>query len=88
MLLVLVAALAACALASRAPSGDAEHTAVIRVEAGESLWSLAKAHPVAGLSTAQTVQLIADLNSLDERTLWVGSSIRVPAAPTNDVASR
>lgn len=50
----------------------------IRVQPGESLWSLAEAYPIDGLSTAETVEAIKDWNDLSLSTLDAGESLIVP----------
>jgi hypothetical protein len=68
-------------------SGDVQpkvRSSAVRVEAGETLWTLAKAHPVEGLSTEQNTQLIARLNGMDSHTqVAAGTVLRVPAAPAD-----
>lgn len=54
-------------------------SSAITVRSGDTIWSLAKQHPVEGLSTAQTVEVIRDLNGLDSSTIAAGSSLMVPA---------
>lgn len=53
------------------------HTTTVRIETGQTLWTIAAAHPVDGLTTQQNVDLIASLNGL-RGTLSTGSVIRVP----------
>lgn len=52
----------------------------LRVAGGESLWSIAAEHPVAGLDTARTVELIRAWNGLSSGTLVTGQELTVPAA--------
>lgn len=51
----------------------------VRVESADTLWSLAQAHPIEGLSTAETVSEIRRLNELPSSSLSAGSLLRVPA---------
>ena len=51
----------------------------VSVEPNASLWTLASAHPVEGLSTPETVQLIAQENGLATGMLQVGDTLLVPA---------
>lgn len=53
-------------------------TAPVRIEAGQTLWTLAQEYPVAGLTTEQTADLIASVNAIDG-PLRAGSVVRVPA---------
>ncbi|WP_289543614.1 LysM peptidoglycan-binding domain-containing protein [Enorma phocaeensis] len=52
----------------------------IRVQPGDSLWSLAQEYPVDGLSSSDTSDLIAAWNSLDDAFLQPGMELLVPAA--------
>jgi LysM repeat protein len=68
-------------------SGSLRHdtpSTQVRVEHGETLWALASAHPVAGQSTEQTAELIAELNGLDSGTVVAGTVIRIPAGANGD----
>ncbi|MHB1016298.1 MAG: LysM peptidoglycan-binding domain-containing protein [Coriobacteriia bacterium] len=60
-------------------------TAVTVQESG-TLWALARAHPVDGLSTAETVDLIQRSNHLDSALITPGQALRVPAPEGNDTA--
>jgi LysM repeat protein len=65
-------------LATRSSAAVPTSTGVVRVEPGDTLWSIAKAHPVSGLSTAQGAELIAALNHMSNDPLSVGVSLVVP----------
>ncbi len=78
-LVFLAVALAICALASRPRTPDVVRTASVRVCAGDTLWGIAQANQVAGLTTAQTAQLIATLNGLGSSSLAPGRTLQVPA---------
>lgn len=54
-------------------------TETVRISRGDTLWSIASAHPVAGLDTAATVDLIAELNDLDGFALVAGDTVLVPS---------
>lgn len=77
-------ALIVCALALTAflatPHVDpaSVQTRLVRVEAGDSLWAIAKAHPVAGLRTEETVELIRRSNGLEGSLVYAGQVIEVP----------
>jgi len=80
ILLGIVAALVVTTLATRSATPADVPTTHVRVEAGETLWSLAHDHPVDGLTTEQAVALIADLNDLGEgMPLHAGRTVRVPS---------
>ena len=91
-LLVIAAAIAvvlAGALYHPTHAGLGTGSTGVRVERGDTLWSIAQAHPVKGLTTAQTADIIASSNSLDGSPLATGRTLVVPAAPLSEsVASR
>jgi len=64
------------------PPGWTETT----VEPAGSLWTLAAAHPVEGLSTAETATLIAEENGLESAILRPGQIVRVPSRVIADTA--
>lgn len=49
------------------------------VQAGDSLWSLAEDHPVEGLSTQETSDMIRSVNHLEHGSLDAGAHLKVPA---------
>ena len=51
----------------------------IRVQSGDSLWSLAEEHPIDGLSTQETSDVIRSVNHLDHGSLDAGVDLKVPA---------
>jgi LysM repeat protein len=78
-LILLAGVLVVCALASRSETPGAESTTSVRVVAGDTLWTIAEQNRVAELSTAQTVDLIAQLNGLDTSMLTPGRVLEIPA---------
>lgn len=50
----------------------------VRVAPSDTLWSIAKAHPVTGLTTSEAVERIMRLNGLTDATLHAGAMIVVP----------
>lgn len=57
------------------------------VQQSSSLWEVARAYPVDGLNTSETVDLIKTANGLDTGVVTPGQLIRVPSrAPTPRVA--
>jgi hypothetical protein len=89
VLAILLALLLASAMVARHPAGHDVRSTSVRVESGQTLWDLAKSHPVAGMSTDQTAELIAGLNDLGTRGLVAHMVVRVPATTPSDVlASR
>ena len=45
---------------------------------GDSLWSLAQEHPIDGLSTQETSDMIRSVNHLDRGSLDAGAVLKVP----------
>jgi LysM repeat protein len=78
-LVVIAALLLAGAVAVRPHAPAASSTQAVQVQAGETLWSIARAHPVPGLSTAQAVETIARDNGLADAHLSAGQTLVVPA---------
>ena len=61
----------------------------VHVEAGQTIWSIAEANPLPGLTTEQTAELIARTNGLTRSSLAEHTSIRVPVAQASHLlASR
>ena len=51
----------------------------IRVQPGDSLWSLAEEYPIEGLSTQETSDMIRNVNHLEHGSLASGAYLKVPA---------
>lgn len=51
----------------------------VRVQSGDSLWSLAQEHPIEGLSTQETSDMIRNINHLEHGSLDAGAHLKVPA---------
>lgn len=51
----------------------------VRVQSGDSLWSLAQEHPIEGLSTQETSDMIRNVNHLEHVSLDAGAHLKVPA---------
>lgn len=51
----------------------------VRVQPGDSLWSLAQEHSVDGLSTQETSDIIRSVNHLEHGSLDAGVVLKVPA---------
>ncbi len=68
------------------PSSESPTSVSVRVEASQTLWDLATAHPIEGLTTAQTVEYIQRLNGRSEPSLAVGEVVLVPDAPDSVTA--
>jgi len=88
-IVVLVAALLAAlavgvALASASASAAGSHVGspdvhVVTVRSGETLWAIAStAADRTGTRTADMMQRIEDLNTLDDGVVYVGQELRVP----------
>lgn len=50
----------------------------IRVQPGDSLWSLAEEYPIEGLSTQETSDMIRNVNHLEHGSLAAGAHLKVP----------
>lgn len=50
----------------------------IRVQPGDSLWSLAEEHSIDGLSISETLEVIKDWNGRSSASLYPGESLLVP----------
>lgn len=60
---------------------EVESTTRVFVEQGDTAWTLARQHPVPGLTTQQTADLIAKMNANSSEGIQVGTAVMVPAAP-------
>jgi LysM repeat protein len=61
----------------------------VTVQSGDSLWTVAAAHPVAGMSTAQVADLLATSNDLSGQLVRPGQVILVPSeSPDQMLAAR
>jgi Tfp pilus assembly protein FimV len=63
----------------RVPSGKTT-TIAVRVSQADTLWSIAAANRLPGISTAEMVDLISQANSLQSSGIRAGAVLRVPAA--------
>jgi Tfp pilus assembly protein FimV len=84
LILIALALIAGTVLTSRHDSSGTPSRRV-RVESGQTLWSLAAEHPVEGSTTEQTAEAIARLNGLKGGRLVAGTSVRVPAESADDL---
>ena len=82
-MLILVAAISLCAASFAARAALANEAVShaermeVSVEPGSSLWSLAERHPIAGLTTDETVRVIRDWNRLASAELQPGQVLVV-----------
>lgn len=83
--ILLVFALVAIAAGSGSRATAPSVTRTVFVSSGETLWALAAANPVEGLSTEQTVELIVEMNALDGSDVTVGQKVTLPAAADTSV---
>lgn len=67
------------------PSGSTA-TIAVRVSPSDSLWSIAAAHRLPGMSTAQMVGLIKQQNALSGGALEAGAVLQVPGEQAPGVA--
>jgi hypothetical protein len=78
--ILVVVALVIIAIASGTRPPATSVTRTVSVSDGETLWALASANPVDGMSTSQTVELIVQMNALNGSEVAVGQRIMLPAA--------
>lgn len=80
LILCLLSLIAVFARDARADARPHVSTASVRVSASQTLWDLATEHPIEGLTTAETVEHIKDLNDLPGSQLAEGQELEVPVA--------
>jgi len=80
-LAVITALLVAGPLMARQAAVDFETSSILTAQ-GDTLWTIARAHPVPGLTTAQSVEVIATLNDLETANIPAGVSVQVPDSDT------
>ncbi|MHB8760837.1 MAG: LysM peptidoglycan-binding domain-containing protein [Coriobacteriia bacterium] len=85
-LLVVTAAVLVASFALQPSSPGVSSWATVSVQQGGTLWGIARSHPVPGLSTAETIELIRAQNRLGSSTLYPGQSLRVPGVATDTLA--
>ena len=87
MIIVLVIAVIVVVVASGSRTAPTPATTgAVKVSPGESLWSIAAANPVEGLTTPETVEVIRRSNHLTSDAITTGSVLRVPATSASGVA--
>ena len=52
----------------------------VSISTGDTLWTLAEAHPVSGLSTREVIDLVKEWNGLEGGLISPGDVLAVPAA--------
>jgi hypothetical protein len=72
-------------LRDRVPSG-ATATIAVRVATSDTLWTIAEANRLPGISTESTVESIARINRLHGTTIHPGAILHVPTARVTDAA--
>ncbi len=75
---VVLALYLAAAASGSVSTADLSATKTVRVVPGDTLWDVARRHPIQGLETASTVDVIARINDIPGHQLVEGQSIRVP----------
>ena len=76
---VLAASIFSARHAAYAESASNVTYETVRVQSGDSLWSLAQEHPIEGLSTQETSDMIRNVNHLEHGSLDAGAHLKVPA---------
>lgn len=79
VLAIIAALIIASPFATRQHTNVSGGTRTLQVQSGDNLWSIAQQHPVKGLSTAQTVELIAAGNGLGHGRVSPGQTIVIPS---------
>lgn len=78
LLLLATAVSIATSLATASDTPSATAWGSVSVQPALTLWDLATAHPIAGLSTAATVDLILAENNLSSTVIYPGQTLLVP----------
>lgn len=78
LVLVTVLIVAAGLSTGYAKAYDPARTIPVRVEAGDSLWSIAATYGPQGASTTEVIETITEINGLDHSSLMVGQILEVP----------
>lgn len=87
--LIAVALVLGSAMLSGGGRASEVETHSVTIARGQTLWTLAQEYPVPGLDTADTADLIADINGLEGGKIVAGASLKVPHTPaTSAVAMR
>jgi len=82
LVLILIGALLIVgAVATSRPRVPSTTMAPVSVRSGETVWSLAAAHPVPGLTTAEVADLLVRTNGLEGRTVTPGETVLIPVEP-------
>jgi len=76
---LIVAGLGVVALLRDGVPSDTSTTISVRVSPSDTLWSIAEANRLPGVSTAATVEAITRTNDLQASSLTPGTVLRVPA---------
>ena len=79
-LAITVFAVGASAMALAGVPSTPTTTIGVRVSPSDTLWSIARANPLPGASTAATVEAIAEANGLAGGSIRPGMVLRVPAS--------
>ena len=85
--LLLLLILGVLATAS-GPQSHVSNVRTIRVEPGQTMWSIARSNPVPGLTTQQTVELIARTNNLECGAVAAQTSLKVPVAASERLVAQ
>jgi len=89
VLIVIVVLLIVGAVTTSQQRNVMPKLAMVKVQSGDTLWTLAKNHPVKGLSTQQVVGMLTEVNSLSGPVVTPGESILLPTGTLDQcVATR
>ena len=84
VLAITVCALGGAAMLRDGVPSPAATTIAVRVAPSDTLWSIAEASRLPGVSTARTVEAIARINGLRGTTILAGAVLYVPATEVVD----
>lgn len=87
LLVLLVVALAYAGYRAMVPTyARVESTATVRVTPEQTLWDLASRHRVPGATTAETIEIIKQVNGMTDSALRVGQTVQVPVSQADFTA--
>ena len=83
VLVAIIAALIAGVVMTSNRVGAQVPTSRVFVEPGQTLWSIAAQHPIAGQTTEETAAMIARMNGVQGGRVIAGDAILVPSEQTD-----
>lgn len=86
VLAIAVCGLGAVAMLRDAVPSASPATIAVRVAPSDTLWSIAQANRLPGVSTARTVEAIARINGLKDLAIRAGAVLHIPTIEVTDAA--